>query len=329
MNKLSPFYSAINRGNSPLRIASHACHEGFQVSLAKCNTEWMFIPSPEGKTWDADYRKMPNNIIEISQEQFNKMDFIDLTMSHTIQQIQGMQKMSDFFGIKHINLNHIYPNPSFNDRYIKTINESRKDAVKVFTTEHQANEWGYGASECEIIGHGVDTDHFKDWTTVGGKIISVANFYQDRGDELGYDIYLDLVRNLGKDKFFHIGKSSNNSSEAAKNYNHLASLYQVGYIFINTCHRSVLPTTLVEAMSTGMPVVTKNNPTIDKLIVNGENGFKVENSKEMTECITMLINNRDLAFKIGKGARKTAIEKYNMDKFIGKWDTLLKRNIKT
>lgn len=328
MNKFSPICAAINRGNTPIRIASHACHEGFQVSLAQCNTEWIFLPSPEGKTWDSDYREIPHNVIEIDQEQFNKMDYVDLTFSHTIQQAQGMQSMAEFFDIRHINLTHIYPHPSFSERYINTINDTRKDAIKVFTTEDQAKEWGYDVVECHIIEHGIDTDHFNGWTGERPQILTVANFYQDRSDELGYDVYSELVRFLGDDKFIHIGKSSDNSSQPAKDINELASFYKTCGMFINTCHRSVLPTTLLEAMSTGMPVISMNNPTIDGLIINGENGFKTNTPKEIADYAYMLIHDRKLAEKIGKTARETVVERYNMEKFTNKWDNLIRSNVK-
>lgn len=327
MNKFSSYFCAVNRGSKPLRIASNACHEGFQLSLSKCNTEWVLLPSPEGKTWDNDYRKMPSNVIEVSQEQFNNIDYIDLTMSHTIAQRSEMQNISDFFSIKHINLNHIYPNPEINERCLRELKKQNERAISVFTTKHQAEEWGYSENECKIINHGIDCSHFNGWNPKNSKILTVGNYYKERGSELGYDLYDLVKRKIGAQSFLHVGKSTDGSSMVAKDYSELAEIYRTSFVFLNTCHRSVLPTVLLEAMATGMPVITKENPTIKQIINHGENGFIANTADEICDYLISLDKDIELARKIGQGARKTVLEKYNMDKFISEWEALFKENI--
>jgi len=221
-------------------------------------------------------------------------------------------------------LAHCYPNPSFPQKTFDMIQSQCGTDANIFTTYDQMVSWHFDKMENSfIIEHGIDTDRFAGWKyNPNGKILTVANEYKSRGVELGYDIYEEVVSSLGNDKFFHVGKSSDGTSEPAKSYDDLVGIYNSCGIFLNTCHRSVLPTTLLEAMSVGAPVVSMPNPTINWLIVNGENGFVVEDAKQMIEKTNEILSNRDLAEKIGKNARETVVSRYNTDRFVNKWNDL-------
>jgi glycosyltransferase involved in cell wall biosynthesis len=328
MNKLSFILNSINRGNRPLRIISFSTHEGFQLSMANCNAQYIMIDGPEGKKWDNDYRKMPSNIIEIPLENFyEKIEYADLILSHTINQRMLAQKISSDFCIPHINLTHIYPDSSIYERTLKIIKNSNKANITVFTTEDQRNSWGYSEKDSIIINHGIDTNHFSGWNSKNKKILSVANDFDTRGAELGFNLYNEVVALIGKENFIHIGKSKTGFSNPAKDYDDLANIYRDNFVFINTCYRSVIPTTMLEAMATGMPVVTTTNPTIDKLIKNGENGFKAKNKEEMAGYLAYLSNNMDYAKRIGNNARKTIVDSYSLRGFVTNWNNLFYKAI--
>ena len=329
MNKFSSVINSINRDkDKPLRIISFSTHEGFQLSMAGCNAQYIMIDGPEGKKWDNDYRKMPSNIIEIPLDGFyNKVEYADLVLSHTINQRGLAQRIADDFLIPHINLNHIYPDKNLPTRAIELIKRENRANATVFTTEDQRNSWGYDSNNSTIIGHGIDTKHFDGWNMKNGKILTVANDFDTRGSELGFDLYTSIVNAIGKQNFLHIGKSKTGFSKPAKDYDELAKIYRESNIFINTCYRSVIPTTLLEAMATGMPVVSTINPTVDELIKNGENGFKAKSDKEMVDYIIGLSRDTSLCKKMGDSARRTIIERYSLEKFVNNWDSLFSKTI--
>ena len=84
------------------------------------------------------------------------------------------------------------------------------------------------------------------------------------------------------------------------------------------CLTSLTETTslsVLEAMSTGLPVVTSPVGFIKDYISNGKNGlfFKTENSFSLTKEIEKLINSKKIRTKLGENARHTIIHRFDWD----------------
>ena len=315
INVFTSIARAVNRGpEDKLRILSFSVHEGFQTEMAGTGQQFIHVESPEGKMWDQDYRAMPHNIIEMGFENFMQTDAIDLVLSHTIPQREKIDSFCKSINVPHVCLMHCYPAPSWSSIFKEEVKQANKADWNVFTTEDSMREWGYSGEEnASVIHHGIDLDHFSDWIGPGKdgtlrRILTVANDYRERSAELGYDRY-EQIRAMfgeqGQQLFLHLGKSPDGWSNPAESYDKLAEAYKNCGVFLNTCHRSVLPTTLLEAMATGMPVVSASNPTISKLITNGENGFVTDNPEEMAHYLKIILENPELACKIGSGARES------------------------
>jgi len=296
--------------------------------------EFVVIPSPEGKEWDTDYREIPNNVIMVGSEQLQSLDYVNVGLSHTLPQREHMSQICKDFNIPHINMLHIYPEESLVEtgRWINSVKADNKADIQVFTTIDQAAQWGYSQSECTIIPHGIDTDHFSGWSGEENSTLTVSNFFEERDSELGftyYNITKSILSYKNYTNFIHVGKSNSNFSKPAKDYDDLSTKYKTARIFFNPCYRSVIPTTLLEAMSTGMPVVTRSNATIEKLISHGENGLLVhDNPENAAAAIQILLEDSSLCKKMGEAARKTVLEKYNMEKFENNWINCYERIIK-
>ncbi|MCS7231648.1 MAG: glycosyltransferase family 4 protein [Elusimicrobiota bacterium] len=79
------------------------------------------------------------------------------------------------------------------------------------------------------------------------------------------------------------------------------------------------PKALTEAMACGIPCVGVNVEGIRDIIINGENGLLSEpNEKDLAEKIKLLLENKELAEKLGNNARKYVEENYNLEKLIDK-----------
>ena len=75
-----------------------------------------------------------------------------------------------------------------------------------------------------------------------------------------------------------------------------------------------IPSSLVEAMSVGLPVVTTNVGALGELVNSPINGMIVEqnNSNELTNILMKLINDSSLRNEIGNKARRTVVDKFDM-----------------
>ena len=86
--------------------------------------------------------------------------------------------------------------------------------------------------------------------------------------------------------------------------------YLAGDIFINASLSETQGLTYLEAMACGLPVLCRDDPCLDGVIVNGENGFVYETKEEFAAYAARLVNDPGLRRSVGECAKKTVWEKY-------------------
>jgi len=79
----------------------------------------------------------------------------------------------------------------------------------------------------------------------------------------------------------------------------------------------------MEAMACGCAIVSTNNCMIPEIIEHGKNGLLSNDPNELRQFLEMLLNNPELARKLGDEARKTIVEKFGLERFIENWNDLL------
>lgn len=96
-------------------------------------------------------------------------------------------------------------------------------------------------------------------------------------------------------------------------------------LFIMTSQYEGMPNALMEAMAMGFPVISTDCPCGGprELICNGENGILIPVGDEiaLTEKILFLIENRDIADRIGENAKKIR-ETHSVSKIAEQWKDL-------
>lgn len=199
----------------------------------------------------------------------------------------------------------------------------------------ELGEYGMNPADVEVIGNGVNEKLFYpinnktgeryvlytgrlsyrkglfDFITCGINICSQCSDINFKLTGKGplYDKLKQIVHESGYEERFkflgHVEKSK------------LIELYQNATIFVLPSHYEGLPTTLLEAMSCGLPVVaTAVSGNLD-VIESGKNGILVpiKSPDKMAQAISSLLSDENLRIKLGIAARKTIEEKYT-------WDTI-------
>lgn len=79
-------------------------------------------------------------------------------------------------------------------------------------------------------------------------------------------------------------------------------------IFVLPSYHEGLPVAILEAMAWGLPIVTTPIGGIPEVIVSNQNGLLVEpgNVQQLSKCIQLLIEDKQLRLSLGKAARETA-----------------------
>jgi len=78
---------------------------------------------------------------------------------------------------------------------------------------------------------------------------------------------------------------------------------------------------MLEAMATGMPIVTLPNPTSP--IENEVNGFVSDDPAQLREGVMELFEDADKAARLGAAARRTALEQFPIERFRDRWRQVL------
>lgn len=109
--------------------------------------------------------------------------------------------------------------------------------------------------------------------------------------------------------------------------NQLVSLYQNARLFVLPSHYEGLPTVLLEAMASGLPVVATNVSGCIDVIQDHENGVLVppKEPKVMADAIITILSDSAFSDALGKNARDTINAKYTWDSIAGKYEECYKK----
>jgi glycosyltransferase involved in cell wall biosynthesis len=76
---------------------------------------------------------------------------------------------------------------------------------------------------------------------------------------------------------------------------------------------------IVEAMTIGMPIIGLASTELATVVRNGDNGFIHTDVDELAAAMHTLLRDPEEARRLGDGARRTALERFHIDRFVGDW----------
>lgn len=303
-------------------ILTFSVHEGWETNLCKTGHNFYAIKSPErSQGWKVSEREIPDNYYQISneeaQDKLSKGE-INIFLYHTpFEQRKIATHMKGKYNVPIIEMNHCLPILSWGIDFVSKLKVNSRADLNVFTNEEQRNMWMYNDINTYICGHTVNKDvYVNEYTGELRNIISVAYDFLGRKDILGYDDW-EVVAN--KFPVLHFGDEK--IGKVATDYQ-MSKEYIINRAFLNTAYRSTLPTSMLEAMSCGMPVITCKNGINENLFTDGLNGFVYEDVFDLLDKVEFVLKNQDKAIEIGKNGNELFKEKFNEDIFINNWNNI-------
>jgi glycosyltransferase involved in cell wall biosynthesis len=84
-------------------------------------------------------------------------------------------------------------------------------------------------------------------------------------------------------------------------------------IFVLPSYREGFPRSVLEAMATGLPVVSTNIRGCREAVVAGETGLLAppRDSDALTRAVRTLIDNREMRLRMGAAGRRRVLEKFD------------------
>jgi glycogen(starch) synthase len=226
-------------------------------------------------------------------------------------------------------------------------------AVSEYTKRELLKYYKINENKIRVIHNGVDVDKFKpakDKAKVKAElgfnpqditILSVGRLYARKGLFTLIESMPPVIRKFKNAKFVISGKGLSNEmskliAHAAKlgvkdkifftGYfpdEKLPKLYQAADVFAFSTFYENLPFAVLEAMSTGLPVVTTNVGGIPEMIEDGKNGFLVQpfSSQELANRVLYFLEHPAASFEMALLARKTIEERFD-------WRLIVKKVLK-
>ena len=216
-------------------------------------------------------------------------------------------------------------------------------AVSHFTKWELTNYYKIPAGKIRVIHNGVDTRKFQpaqDKRKVKRElgfdpddvaIVSVGRLYTRKGLFTLIESMPAVVKRFPNAKFIVSGKGQSDEMHKLITYaekigvrdnlvftgyypdKKLPLLYQAADVFAFSTFYEHHPFAVLEALATGLPVVTTWVGGIPETIESGKNGFLVEpfNAKQFSDRIIYLLEHPAEAAEMGRLARKTIVEQYD------------------
>jgi glycosyltransferase involved in cell wall biosynthesis len=192
------------------------------------------------------------------------------------------------------------------------------DALLVHVTPFNALMWDSGRTPTRVIEHGVMVPEHVRYNGRLERGIVVVNGLRQRGRRLGADVFERVRREVPLDL-------AGMGSEAAGGlgdvpHGALPALEAEYRFFFNPIRYTSLGLAVCEAMMLGMPLVGLATTEMATVVENGVSGYVDTNVDRLVDRMRHLLEDPEAARRLGEGARRTALERFNIGRFTRDWD---------
>jgi glycosyltransferase involved in cell wall biosynthesis len=303
-----------------LKILIWHIHGSYLNALGRIDHDWILptkADKSEGYYGRGETFDLPPNVIEVAADQVRELD-LDLVIFQTprnyttdAEEILSAEQQR----LPRIYLEHNTPKPdAVNQRHPL----DDLDVLLVHVTHFNQLMWDNGPAETVVIEHSVGIDPSILYTGTIERGITVVNGMQRRPRIAGYDLFLEMrdrfpldVAGMQTEEFGGLGDIP---------YRDLHRRIAAYRFLFSPMRYTSLPLAVVEAMTIGMPVVALATTELPTVIQHGENGFVTCDLAEMVDCMRFLLANPAEARRVGDNARRTASERFAMERFVDGWN---------
>jgi glycosyltransferase involved in cell wall biosynthesis len=191
------------------------------------------------------------------------------------------------------------------------------DVLLVHVTPFNRLMWDSGRTPTRVIEHGALVPENVRYQGDLARGLVVVNHLGRRGRRLGADVYdyvrqrvpLDLI-GMGAEECGGLGEIQHGELPR------FAAQYR---FFFNPIRYTSLGLAVIEAMMVGLPVVALATTEMATTVHDGVNGYADTDVDRLIGCMQMLLSDRELAQRLSRGARITARQRFNIERFARDW----------
>ncbi|HEY6959964.1 MAG TPA: glycosyltransferase [Candidatus Limnocylindria bacterium] len=307
-----------------LRILTWHVHGSYLDALTRIDHEWL-LPLKPGRPESYGGRAgrdLPPNAIEVPADQVRDRD-VDLVLYQATRnwtEDQDEILSDDQRRLPRIFLEHNTPRPHPTDS--KHVVDD-PNVLLVHVTHFNRLMWDNGRTPTTVIEHSVSVDPRLEASgdIAGG--ISVVNELGRRGRLAGEDVFLAVrdrvpvvLAGMGSERYGGLGDLP-----------YLALHREVARrrFYFNPIRYTSLPLAVIEAMTIGLPIVALATTELPTAIEDGVTGYVSCDVDALVERMRELIASPDDARRMGRNARRVALQRFGLARFARDWNAAFSR----
>jgi glycosyltransferase involved in cell wall biosynthesis len=299
----------------PLRILTWHVHGSYLDSLVQTGQRF-YIPvsDPPRSGFTARWPEWPDSVVEVPEEEVRDLD-VDLVLfqSRTNWEVDQHGLSAGQRRGPRIYVEHDPPreHPTDTRHWVDD-----PEVLLVHVTHFNALMWDSGGTPTRVIEHGVP-DPGQRWTGGLERGIVVVNDLDRRGRRLGADLFVDARRSLPLDL---VGMGSERLGGLGEIPRTDLPYFEGRYrFFFNPIRYTSLGLAMCEAMMVGLPIVAFATTEIPTVVEDGVSGFLATDPSVLHDRMVELLADRGLAARLGAAARRTALERFGIERFASDW----------
>ena len=306
------------------RLLTVVGHETYLFPLSRLGHEIEAVDSIPGRAmrpWDERRRPIPNNLRLISLEQIRAGDQYVAAIAHDIADLMALRDLR----APRILLLHVTLEQDLRDADVPFSRERMSQAVctylaqiggvAVATSNPILASW---RTPGRVIPPPVDADDYGGYTGELAVGLRVADRVSANLRRFAWHKHEALVESF---PWRLVGANPGRAgAEQARSWDHLKSLLRTHRFFIHAASRKAeegCDLALLEAMATGMPVVSTANP--NSPVSDGVSGFISDDLAHLRDGIRRLLADRELAVRMGQQARNKVLQDFSLQRFLLAW----------
>jgi glycosyltransferase involved in cell wall biosynthesis len=189
----------------------------------------------------------------------------------------------------------------------------------VFISATKRADWGL---QGDVITPGIDLADYGGYHGGEARVLRVGNLLRQRDLMLGYTAQCAILPGVPS-TLLGLG-TEQYGGRFSTGWDDLRGCFRSHRVYLNTTvdgYEDGYNLSMLEAMATGMPVVSTANRTSP--IVDGVNGFVSSDVGVLADRIAQLIDDRELAARLGAAARETVRSQFSIETFVSRWEAVL------
>ena len=307
------------RDGRRLRILTWHVHGSYLYYLTRVPHDF-YIPvrpgRPAGYGGRAGSFPWPDNLHEVPADELRELE-LDCVLYQSARHYlkDGPELLSDEqLALPAIYLEHDPPREHPTDTRHPVDDSS---ILLVHVTPFNALMWDSGDTPTRVIEHGVTIPSDVRYSGELDRGIAVVNDLASRGRRLGSDVFVEARARVALDL---VGMRSEELGGLGEVQPPELARFAARYrFFFNPIRYTSLGLAICEAMMAGMPIIGLATTELVTVVENGESGWIDTKLEPLIEHMNALLDSPAEARRLGEGARRTAEERFGIDRFARDW----------